>query len=131
MAAQSSRLFMLFILVITLLTNTSFAIEVPSVGNGEFGESGDRGSVKKELRNPDRWAGSGLSEEEEVEPIRGFYLDEGSQMLASFLRTASNEELGVTAMQVSSTKVFLQLCLHFFVTSTVSLLAVKYHNKYL
>ena len=59
----------------------------------------DRTSVKKELRNPNRWMGVGLAEEEEIEPIKGFYLDEGSQMLASFLRTVSNEELGVTALQ--------------------------------
>lgn len=83
-------------MLITLLTASA---DDPSNGGAEVG---DRGSVKKELRNPDKWTGVGLAEEEEVEPIRGFYLDEGSQMLASFLRTVSNEELGVTAMQVES-----------------------------
>lgn len=58
-----------------------------------------RSSVKKELRNPDKWSGSGISEEEEIEPIKGLYLDEGAQMLSSFLRTVSNKELGVTALQ--------------------------------
>ena len=59
----------------------------------------DRTSVKKELRNPNRWMGTGLTEEEEIEPIKGFYLNEGSEMLASFLRSVSNEELGVTTLQ--------------------------------
>jgi hypothetical protein len=43
--------------------------------------------------------GAGLAEEEEIEPIKGFYLDEGSQMLTSFMRTVSNDELGVTNLQ--------------------------------
>ncbi len=104
MAARSkayrSRLFMNLLPLITLLSVVS-AADNPPVSSGDLGELGDRGSVKKELRNPDRWNGVGLAEEEEVQSIKGFFLDDGSQMLASFLRTVSNEELGVTALQVS------------------------------
>lgn len=62
-------------------------------------EDYDRTSVKKELRNPDRWPGIGLAEEEEIEPIRGHYLNEGSQILSEFLQTVSTEQLGVREMQ--------------------------------
>ena len=73
-----------------------------STGSHDFllPDDQDRSSVKKELRLPNsRWTGTGLSEEEEVEPIRGVYLDEASKELASFLRRISNEEIGVTALQ--------------------------------
>lgn len=59
----------------------------------------ERTSVKKELRNPNKWAGSGLAEEEEVEPVKGIYLDEKAQLLGTHLREIGNEELGVTALQ--------------------------------
>ena len=67
--------------------------------NASSDDTAPRSSVKKELRNPDKWNGSGISEEEEIEPIKGFYLDQGAQMLSSLLRTFSNKELGVTALQ--------------------------------
>jgi hypothetical protein len=70
-----------------------------SSGGDVAADDRDRTSVKKELRNPNRWMGAGLAEEEEIEPIKGFYLDEGSQMLTSFMRTVSNDELGVTNLQ--------------------------------
>lgn len=86
----------LLLLLDVLLADNSSNI---STGGDVSAEDRDRTSVKKELRNPNRWMGAGLAEEEEIEPIKGFYLDEGSQMLASFFSTVSNEELGVTALQ--------------------------------
>lgn len=56
MAARSkayrSRLF-IFLLLITLVSTFALATSDDPTG----------GSVKKELRNPNRWTGSGLSEE--------------------------------------------------------------------
>ena len=95
--------FMLFILPVSiaaLIDVGNSSISSNSSLNGDLSpDERDRSSVKKELRNPDKWSGTGVAEEEEVEPIKGLYLDEGAQMLASFLRTVSNKELGVTALQ--------------------------------
>lgn len=71
---------------------------IPMTGDMSI-EDYDRTSVKKELRNPDRWAGTGLAEEEEIEPVRGHYLNEGSQVLSEFLQAVSTEQLGVREMQ--------------------------------
>ena len=92
------RFLITLMLLCSCFISHSFELTVSSstVSNSD---DRDRSSVKKELRNPDRWTGSGLAEEEEIEPIKGFYLDEGSQKLSSFLRTVSNEELGVTTLQ--------------------------------
>ena len=100
--AYRSRHYLLITLLLLLDKLCHFSMgqtSNSSVGSDLTAEDRDRTSVKKELRNPNRWIGSGLAEEEEIEPIRGFYLDEGSQMLASFLRTVSNEELGVSTLQ--------------------------------
>lgn len=86
-------------LLSTALSLASVGAENSSSVNNSSDDTVPRSSVKKELRNPDKWGGSGISEEEEIEPIKGLYLDEGAQMLSSFLRTVSNKELGVTALQ--------------------------------
>lgn len=103
---KANRLRQYLLITLLLLLDMSFRLLAAEPSNTSLGgdmtaEDRDRTSVKKELRNPNRWIGTGLAEEEEIEPIRGFYLDEGSQMLASFLRTVSNEELGVTSMQIT------------------------------
>jgi hypothetical protein len=100
--AYRLRQYLLITLLLLLDMSCLFLAAEPSnisSGGDVIADDRDRTSVKKELRNPNRWMGAGLAEEEEIEPIKGFYLDEGSQMLTSFMRTVSNEELGVTALQ--------------------------------
>lgn len=100
--AYSLRQYLLITLLLLLDMSCRLSANDPSntsLGGDMTAEDRERASVKKELRNPNRWIGTGLAEEEEIEPIKGFYLDEGSQMLASFLHTVSNEELGVATMQ--------------------------------
>ena len=84
-------------LLVAVATDGNVTDSGPAVA-GSYDEK-DRASVKKELRESVRWAGSGLAEEEDAEPIRGIYLDEVARQMTSFLRRVSNEELGVTKLQ--------------------------------
>jgi len=102
MAATSPALHLWLFLHLYLFATALLSVCVASEDfqNLTDAEEKDRSSVKKELgRNPDKWSGTGISEEEEIEPIKGLYLDEGAHMLSSFLRTVANRELGVAALQ--------------------------------
>lgn len=95
-----SRL-LLFVAVLFFVSHSVYiSAEISNTPTSDISvEDYDRTSVKKELRNPDRWSGSGLTEEEDIEPIRGHYLNEGSQVLSEFLQAMSTEQLGVREMQ--------------------------------
>ena len=103
--AFSSFRLIVFLTVLVVLGNVESLIETSSntTVDWQLVDEQRTSSVKKELgqrdHNDNLWVGSGLTEEEEPEPIRGIYMEEASKELASFLRRVSNEELGVTALQ--------------------------------